>query len=395
MDDYNTSKEVSAFIEKHKAMPVADVVLKLHSKSNLPKEFIINQINGLQKLKSKLPEWQHVEGLVFPPKVSFEQCSSSDTAAYKSQFVKGMQCVVDLTGGFGVDAYYFSKKADHVIYVEQSKQLSKLYAHNLQVLKASNVEVVNQTCEDWLTAPVQMKVDLVYVDPARRGSDNQKLYKIEDCEPNVIELIPLIWHISEKAMIKFSPMIDLTSITRHLNGLKEIHVVSVKNECKEVLALLEHDYVGDVPITCIDIKSKAVQKFVCQPTVAQQPIYSEPQQYLYEPNASLMKAQCFDALASAFKIPKLSAHSHLYTSEGRVFDFPGRTFKIIGVCDYSEKVLKSSFKGLVAANVTVRNFGESVADVRAKLKLKDGGNIYIFATSTVLRKKLLVICEPL
>lgn len=391
---YFEDQEVAAFIEAHQEVPIPTLALKLHGKPHLPKEYILNQINALQKLKSKLPDWIGVKGLVFPSKVSFEQCSSSETAMYKASIVHGVQHMVDLTGGFGVDAYYFAKVCSKLVYVERQEDLVRCVGHNMNMLGVKHVELHGGDAIDWLNAHAHKTFDLVYLDPARRGTNNEKLYKIEDCEPNILALLPDIYKISNRALVKFSPMIDLTDLYRQLPDIKELHVVSVKNECKEVVVYLEKGWVDEVKVFAVDLGRAEQQIFMYVRDESVEAVtFSEPLQYVYEPNASLMKAQCFSAIGARYGIAKLAPHTHLYTSQDLIRDFPGRTFKIIDTCEYSEKALQKKFS-LDKANITARNFGESVTEVRKKLKLKDGGHTYIYATSTVSRKKLLLVCQP-
>ncbi len=393
--EYINNQEIQAFIQEHKGLPLPELVLKLHNKKHLPSEFIVNQVNALQKIKGKLPDWQAMHGLVFPSKVSFEQCSSSETGSYKSMIIDKFDSAVDLTGGFGVDTYYFALRCSRMLYVERNPALCEIVRYNSRLLNVAHIEVFNKDCEAWLREYFEMKLDLVYIDPARRGENNQKLYKMEDCEPDVLKLLPFIFSISSRLLIKFSPMIDLSLLLDTLKFIKEVHVVSVKNECKEVLVYLENGYTEPAKIVAVDMKNGLVNSFAFNliSNSKGHMVYADPMNYLYEPNASLMKTQAFGALSEHFKIAKLGPNSHLYTSHELIASFPGRIFRIVGVSEYSEKLLKSNFS-IEKANVTVRNFGETVEQVKKKLKIKDGGSVYIYATSTVLKKRLLVVCEP-
>lgn len=394
--EYINNPDVQCFIQEHRGMPLPELVLKLHGKKYLPSEFIVSQVNALQKIKGKLPDWEEVHGLVFPSKVSFEQCSSSETGLYKSMIIDEFNSAVDLTGGFGVDTYYFALRCGRMLYVERDSALCEIVRYNSGLLNVAHIEVFNKDCEVWLKEHFDIKLDLVYLDPARRGENNQKLYKVEDCEPNVLKLLPSIFNISSRLLVKFSPMIDLSLLLHSLKFIKEVHIVSVKNECKEVLVYWEHGYLSPTKIIAVDIKRGMVNSFTFNLTnnSKENIVYAEPMSYLYEPNASLMKAQAFGALSEHYKIAKLSPNSHLYTSHELIASFPGRIFRVVGVSEYSEKALKSNFS-ITKANVTVRNFGETVEQVKKKLKIKDGGSVYIYATSTVSQKRLLVICEPI
>lgn len=378
------------FIEKQKDMPLHEVALLLGKTPSLNKEFIINQINGFQKAANKLPEFAANKEIIYPSPLSLEQCSSEITAISKSNLVSGIS-LLDLTGGFGVDAYYFSKKFKETTYVEQQESLFKIATANFNVLKA-NITSVCSSAENFL-ATNQQQFDVIYIDPARRNQ-SLKVFQLDDCSPPILEMLPQLFAISSTILIKTSPMLDIKKAIHQLKCVERVVVLSIKNECKEVLYLLQKNTTDITKISTINISESEQHFNFNYPDEENLSIhFSDPQNYLYEPNASILKAGGFKSIANTFSLTKIASNSHLYTSVEPISDFPGRGFKIKNILPYQANQFK--LLGITKANVSCRNFKENVENVRKKLKLKDGGNIYIFATTTSENKPILCITEKI
>lgn len=384
------TKNERQFIENHIDKPLSELALLLGKTPTLNKEFIINQINGIQKAANKLPEFATKKEIVYPSPLSLEQCSSEIAAIFKSNLVSG-NSLLDLTGGFGVDAYFFSKKFNQITYVEQQESLFEIATTNFKVLKAK-ITAICSSAEIFL-ATNQSKFDVVYIDPARRNQ-SQKVFQLQDCSPPVLEMLPTLFTISNTVLIKTSPMLDIKKAIQQLKFVKQVFVLSIKNECKEVLYLLHKNATEITKINTINMAETEQYFSFNYPNEENLVVnFSDPQNYLYEPNASILKAGAFKSIASTFSLTKIAPNSHLYTSVELISDFSGRTFKINYVLPYQANQLK--LLGIIKANVSCRNFKENVETVRKKLKLKDGGNIFIFATTTSENKPILCVTEKI
>lgn len=350
--------------------------------------------------RKKLPEWTNIDGIIYPRHVSLEQCSSEKTAKYKAQLLAERNTnynkFVDLTGGFGVDCYYIGKDFKSVDYIEQNSDLCKTVKHNYDLLGFNHCNVL---CTDALDYLMQMpQVDVIYIDPARRNINGQRTYGICDCTPNIIEINHLLLQKAKTVIIKLSPMLDWHKAIKDLHNVTEVHIVSVKNECKELLLILEKEP-KTFKLFCINDDSKfSVENFGENRTNATEYCSSLNAdtltfQYLYEPNASIMKSGCFSDLASQFDIVKISASSHLFLSNRKIENFPGRSFQITSISSMNKQILKEKISILKNANIATRNFPINAEQLRNKLKLSDGGDNYIFATTTQHKEHLLFICK--
>ena len=348
---------------------------------------VVAQIAAAAKAKDKLPTWYETPGIYYPSKLSVEQTSSEITARYKASLIEG-ESLIDLTGGFGVDAYFFAKKAAHVIHCEIQPDLSAIALHNFRQLGVGNVECRvgdgTQILRDHFS-----RLDWIYVDPARRHDLKGKVFRLSDCQPDVTSILDEYFRKASHVLIKASPLIDLTSGIRDLRFVKEVHIVSVQNEVKELLWLLEDGFTGDVTIRTINF-GKDIQEFSFNWGSGAQETHAAPGRYLYEPNAALMKSGGFGALSEAFQVSSLHKHAHLFTSD-TLLDFPGRRFEIQEILPYGKEAVKIISK-LPAANLSVRHFPESVADLRKRTRLKDGGDTYIFFTTSPDDRKIVLIC---
>lgn len=379
------------FIEAHKNDLLIDVALLLSKQTTFDKEFILAQINGIQKAKSKIQEFYDTRNIIYPTKLSLEQCSSEKTGIYKSQLIKG-KTLVDLTGGFGVDSFYLAKEYEQVTYIEQNTELYKTVKHNFGLLKATNIKLVNSTAEEFIKNNTQ-EFDVVYIDPSRRNQ-NKRVFKLDECSPNIIELAPELFQFSDKILIKTAPLLDIKQTLKDLKNVSKIWVISVNNDCKEVLYLLEKGFSSEPEINTINL-SKTNQEFsfnYSQENEAGVEL-SEPENYLYEANSAILKAGAFNSICEEYNIKKIAQHSHLYTSENLVENFTGRCFKIEHIIQYNLKEFRKL--NITKANVSCRNFKNNVAQVKQKLKLKDGGETYLFATTDLNDKPVLVVCSKI
>lgn len=376
------------FIQSNLDKPLSEIALLLSKHPELDKHFILNQINGLQKAKLKLPSFYQNKAIVYPIGLSMEQCSSEQTALFKSQLVSG-KTVVDLTGGFGVDAYFFSKQFNKVSYLEQNRELFEVVQHNFEVLNTP-IQCYQTSCEDFLDKNTQL-FDLAYIDPSRRD-ESKRVFKLAECTPNVIELLPQLLKTAKQIIIKTSPLLDIKQTLNDLQLVSKVWVIAVNNDCKEVLYLVENSKNGNPEIVAVNLsKNTSTFSFNYENETNTAVDFSAPLSYLYEPNASVLKAGGFKSISAQFKLFKLATNTHLYTSNNLIHDFPGRAFKITQALEYNEKIVKAL--GLKKANISTRNFPDGIEQIKKRLKITDGGNDYIFATRDSNDRPVLIICE--
>lgn len=388
------NKVTEDFIREHADADVRQLALQAKKNPEVDLTYALEQIAGRQKAKMKLPSWAKIDGMVYPPHISMEQCSSELTAKYKAEIVPCGNCLVDLTGGFGVDFSFIAKKFKHAVYVERQNHLCAIASENFRLLGLDNAKVVNADGIDYLH---QMDhADLVFIDPARRDDHGGRTYGIADCTPNVLEVMDELMQKTDMLLLKLSPMLDWRKAVRDLGGASEVHIVSVDNECKELLIMVRHD-VQPIKVVCVNLLSNGEREVFefddTESTPMHQNISSKT--YLFEPNASIMKAGCFDEIQARFPIAQLDNNSHLFVSDHEIPDFPGRRFKIEHVTSMNKRELKEALAGIDRANIAVRNFPVSVAELRKKLKLKDGGDVFIFATTVAKEGHQLFICRKI
>ena len=398
------------YIRQHADEDVRKLALQGVKDAEVDLQMALQQIAGRQTARRKLPSWVAVEGIVYPPHLNMEQCSSELTARYKAKIAGKGNRMVDLTGGFGVDFYWISQGFQHRCYVEQNEQLCAISSENFRLLGLD----CSVCCCDTATYLTDMPhVSLAFLDPARRNEHGGRTYSIEDCTPNVLELLPLLIEKADRVMLKLSPMLDWRKAVDDIqkpiaNGQKpianvhEVHIVSVDNECKELLLLLDKGH-ADLRMVCVNFSKDAEQLFETSYGAPSHPLTSSPSHlltsspfhFIYEPNASIMKAGCFEEVAQRFPVQQISQNSHLFLSSVEIDDFPGRRFQISSISSMNKQELRTALKEIVRANISVRNFPLSVDQLRKKLKLKDGGNTYIFATTTTDRAHRLFICRKI
>lgn len=417
--------ETREFVAMHRNEDVRELALKAKRVEGLDLPLALDQIAGWQIASKKLPQWASCEGIVYPPHISMEQCSSQFTAQYKSEIAQTLlapaatvrarvpdsaesvmqtaksafqlsdspesdtlvakRAMVDLTGGFGVDFSYLARGFSQATYVERQRHLCDLAEHNMAALGLDQARIV---CGDGVEYLRQMgPVDFIYLDPARRDEHGSRTYAIEDCTPNVLELRDLLLAKSQYTLVKLSPMLDWRKAVADFDGtVREVHIVATGNECKELLLVLGqqvHEEPSAPRVFCvndnqrIDYDSAAYTQGL---RIGGKPL-PEAKNYLYEPNASIMKAGCFDLVEERFGVTQVGPSSHLFVSATPVADFPGRGFAIEAIGGMNKKDIKRLLNGTKQANIAVRNFPLTAPQLRKKLKLADGGPVYLFGTT--------------
>ena len=400
-------------------------------------QYALQQISAYQILTKKVPSWAECDELIFPRQLSLEQSSSELTARYKAELIKefmGNQPFthIDLTGGMGIDCYFIAQHTQNSHYVELNPELCQIAQHNFAYLNP-NISVHNTTAEEFLNQSTEYRVQsteyrlqitdnsiaeeakntnsqlstLIYLDPARRGDHGQKLVSIADCQPNVIELLPQMFALTDKVVVKLSPMLDITRAIGELPHIEKLYVISVGNECKELLLFINKNYTDDTQICAINLNTQqstddsqqtTVNTSLLTGTLAYEASLTisharAVSKYLYEPYAAHLKSGLYKTIAQQYGCEKLHQHSHLYTSAELNNDFPGRRFEVKEVVPFDKKSAKALFKSLTKANLTTRNFPLTVSELRTQYKIKDGGETYIFATTLYDDSKVLIVCQ--
>ena len=382
------------FIRKHVNEDVRALALQAAKYPDVDMSAAVQQIAGYQIAFRKIPSWASVEQIRYPRHLSMEQCSSEQTARYKASLIKG-DTLVDLTAGLGVDCSFLARNFKQVTYVERQEELCELAHHNFPLLELPHITVCKDDACSFLEK--MEPVDCIFLDPARRDSRGGKTVALADCEPNVIEMEPLLISKAKTVMIKLSPMLDITSALHDLKYISQIHLVSVQNECKELLLILKSEQNNQpVEIHCEQLINKDCSNHFAFTVEEERNLPNNLAdnilEYLYEPDVTLLKASAYRILSSRFPVYKLHINSHLFTSSQYLSDFPGRHFQVVGVSGFGKKEIKHFLEGVEKANLTVRNFPSTVADLRKRLKLKEGGELYIFATTLWNDEKVLIKC---
>lgn len=429
------------FIQEYREKDTRQLALQSARFPDVDMPYALDQIKGWQTARRKLPTWAACDGIVYPPHLSMEQCSSEPTAQYKlnlamewARRVGHASSMTDLTGGFGVDFSFTSCAFASATYVERNAQLCSMVEHNLPLLGIDNAKVVCADAVDYLST-LDMQT-MIFLDPARRDQHGAKTVMLADCTPDVVQLLPQLLKKSRFTMLKLSPMLDWHKAVEDLQGtVREVHIVSVGGECKELLLVLSEEMESELKVFCADIEAgggsggssrssgSSCSSLSCEPSSPRTPsspcapsspsapshaslfvyapgasrpapnsqLKTQNSKFLHEPNASIMKAGCFDELAAAYGVSPVSRNSHLFLSAEPVDGFPGRIFSIERVTTLNKRELRQALAGIEKANIATRNFPLSVAELRKRLKLKDGGDVYIFATTTAEDEHLLLI----
>lgn len=391
----NLSSELISFVREHEKDDIRSLALQAKKYSHIDMELAIRQIQGRKIAKDKLPTWYDSEQIIYPRHLSLEQSSSEQTALYKASLCKGTS-FVDLTGGLGVDFSFMSKGFTQATYVEQQTELADIALYNFEILELTNTTVVDQDSVLYLQS--MSAVDVIYIDPARRDTVGEKTVLIEDCTPNLLEIEQLLEEkVTSQVIVKLSPMLDITLALKTLKGITDVHIVSVNNECKELL-FVKDKRVGERPVLfhCINIKAGKADTYTFtreEEESAKINYRSNAGKYLYEPNASVLKSGAYKSIAQTFGLAKLHVNSHLYSSDMLEGEFYGRIFLINNVLSFSKKDIKDHLSKIEQANIAVRNFPLSVQEIRKKTKIKEGGDTYIFATTMADERKVLLVCE--
>ena len=423
------------FIHEYREQDTRQLALQSARFPDVDMPYALDQIKGWQTARRKLPTWAACDGIVYPPHLSMEQCSSEPTAQYKlnlamewARRVDHASSMTDLTGGFGVDFSFTSCAFASATYVERNEQLCRMVEHNLPLLGIDNAKVVCADAIDYLST-LDMQT-MIFLDPARRDQHGAKTVMLADCTPDVVQLLPQLLKKSRFTMLKLSPMLDWHKAVEDLQGtVREVHIVSVGGECKELLLVLSEEMKSELKVFCADLdaggsslssgsSSSSCSSLSSEPSSPSKPSHhstpslsaslfvyapsssspapnsklkTQNSKFLYEPNASIMKAGCFDELAAAYGVSPVSRNSHLFLAEQPVEGFPGRSFSIECVTTLNKRELRQALAGIEKANIATRNFPLSVAELRKRLKLKDGGDVYIFATTTAEGEHVLLI----
>ena len=375
------------YIRQHADEDVRQLALRGHKCPDVDLQYALEQIAGRQKARTKLPSWAAIDGIVYPPHLSMEQCSSEATARYKASIAGKGALFVDLTAGFGVDMALISQGFQKAVHVERQPQLCAISSENFRLLGLNHIEVF---CGDGVAYLHTMRhADLLFIDPARRDVHGGRTYDISDCTPNVLEILDEMLEKADRVMIKLSPMLDWRKAVADLGKVNEVHIISVDNECKELLLILSKTK-KPLRVFCVnnDECFEVVEGISSQPRPLPQDM-----RYLYEPNASVMKAGCFALIEQRFGVVQLERNSHLFVSDKEILGFPGRQFLIEKRTSMNKRELKATLADVDQANITVRNFPMSVAELRKRLKLKEGGDVYIFATTISDEGHQLLVCR--
>ena len=387
------------FVKEHREEDVRALALQARRDDDIDLPWALDQIQGWQTARRKLPAWAAIDGIIYPPHLSMEQCSSQQTAIYKCGIIERVpqachEMLIDLTGGFGVDFAFMAKCAKQATYVERQKQLCETARHNFELLGLNHARVIHGDAEavlsDLKTNPA---TTVIFLDPARRDSNSSRTYAIADCTPNVLELKDQLFKAANHILLKLSPMLDWHKAVSDLGSrVAEIHIVSTGNECKELLMLLGAEHAGESTIYCVNDDQSLIytpSQDVLPPQIAD----DDKAAYLYEPNASVMKVGCFGLLTDRFPGKALATDSHLFVSSDLVEVFPGRRFAIDAITTMNKNELGRALKGITRANIATRNFPMSAQQLRQRLKLQDGGDCYIFGTTTAMGQRLLYLCK--
>ena len=401
-------QQFKEFISDHFNDDTGKLIMSASKYPNIDVKLAAIIIEARKKLLSKVPEWADNENLIYTGSLPIEQGSSSKTAIYKQNYCKN-GIVADITGGMGIDSYYISKVNRKIIYIERDHELFKATINNFKELGATNIISINQEfksidgdnlIKEILNINGIKKLDLIYLDPSRRKTGGKRVHFINEYEPKINELKEILFRYSDKILLKISPMADIKSVKQEVEEVKSVEIIAVNNECKELLILLEKGCkvnFEEIEIKAVNLNDKkSDQQIVFTPKIENMTkcVFGVPQEgnYIYEPNAAVLKAGAFKFISYKFEVLKLEVNTHLYTSDKIIVNFPGRHFKIKEVADFDKISIRNLRKTYPKANISVRNFPLSAAELRARLKIEDGGDITIFGCTISKGVKKLITC---
>lgn len=388
------------FIREHLSADVRTLALSSHP-DGVDMQYALTQISGWQAARVKVPMWAETDGIVYPKHLSLEQCTSQYIAQYKASFIEGFLGsgfkMADITGGFGVDCFFISRSATQVYYNEMSAELCDCAKANFKALERPEVEINCGTAEDFIKSLQPDSLDLIYLDPARRGDSGRKLVSISDCQPDTVALQDDLLRIAPNVMVKLSPMLDISRALTELKHVSNVFIIGLEGECKEITLLMKRGFEAEPTITAVDIKQdgtpeSAVSSAKSVDAALPQPIADasnlQPGTYISEPSAPYMKSALFRTIAAQTGTALLHPDTHLFWSKEKPENFPGRTFQIQGIIPFDKRSLSALTK--TQANLSVRNFPESAPKLQQRLKLRDGGPRYLIATTLSDNKKIIL-----
>jgi len=392
------------FVLEHAEDDTSRLLLNAAQHKGIDIKLAVEQILARRQIKTKLPSWYSNSRIFYPSTLAAEQCSSEQTASYKQRLIKPEDSLCDLTGGLGVDTYFFSQIVQHVTYVEQDEKYCNAARHNMKTLGASNINIINSDAAKIVAEDEKQVsgVNTFYIDPARRGTGNKRMFAICDCTPDITEMWPIMRRRQCKIIVKLSPMLDISQVLSQLTGVNEVHVVSVRNDCKELLIVADatpptDEQTIETEVFCTNYTSSGTEqtfKFhLSEEHSASINFAQKASKYLYEPNSSILKAGAYKSIAKSFRIEKLQVSSHLYTSDSLTPSFPGRIFEITEIIPFGSRTCKGLSVRIAQANISTRNFPLSADELRKRTRISDGGETYIFATTLSDNKKVLMICR--
>lgn len=392
MDLKLINPEIQQFINTNIDKSITKLALQKNPFPELEWIAVLNQIEAKTRAKTKLPTWFTADNIVYPSKISVEQTSSEKTASYKASLISG-ENLIDLTGGFGVDDFYFAKKIKTVVHCEINTELSQIVQYNFEQLKVENIACHSGDSLDILEK-LNTKWDWIYIDPSRRNDAKGKVFMLQDCLPNVPEHLDELFQYSNSILIKTAPLLDVSAGLSELKNVKAIHVVALENEVKELLWELHKGYSGKTTIKTVNLAKDKTDTFeFILDDATESPKYGLPEKYLYEPNSAIMKSGGFEEVGTFYGLNKLHKHSHLYTN-AILIPFPGRVFEIENTFPYHKNEMKNHLEKQ-QFNITTRNFPDTVESIRKKWKIKDGGNRYCFFTTDENDNKIVLICKKI
>ena len=389
-----TKYDVQSFINKSINSDINKIILAGSPFPEIDIKDLANQIEAKKKSEKKLPTWFRTDKIIFPNKLSIEQTSSEKTAEFKASLFSG-ESAIDLTGGFGVDSFYFSKTFKNFTHCELQKYLSDTVKYNFELLKVKNVNFLCGDSIEFIKSELTY-YDLIYLDPARRDDLKRKVFLLSDTQPNPIKHLENLLNKTDNILIKASPLLDIKRTLEELRYISSIYIISLNNEVKELLIHIEKNYTTETTIKCIDLynnkENKESEFLVSDSNISVN--YSTPQKYLYEPSAAILKAGAFNQVAKKYNISKIAKHSHIYTSDLLVEGFQGRIFEVYNTSSVNKKEIKRILNS-DKANITKRNFTASISEIRKKFKIKEGGDDYLFFTTSYLDKPLIIYCRKI